>query len=286
MVAEQAVAEGRRRRAFPCVLRYSDAGKCLRQIAISFLADQQPDDEDRTMADVDVAGEFRMWLGTVIHELVMDAIRTRHGGALEVPTSLQPLDGSVAPMLAAGHADWIGEIDGASIAYELKTEGSFGFNSAVGLKRKMYERDPPAGPRSSAKIQGALNALASDCDVLVVGVVAMEAVSINLAAKVGMSNLDRIVAEWHYERAEWTAWAYDELARARRVLAALTDGVLPPREAVGDEMEPITLKPEQVHSDTGLPKQWQCTYCRHRDVCVAVGDGPVPVALVIGDTRG
>ena len=64
-----------------------------------------------------------------------------------------------------------------------------------------------------------------------------------------------------------------ELVRAGAIDQTLALGLLPPRTAVGDEMEMVQLTPENVQSDTGVAKQWQCAYCRVRDTCVKLGPG-------------
>jgi len=271
LIAEESFAEGRRETAFPCLMRYSDAGKCARAIALERIL---PVSEDP--ASIDVAGEYRMWLGRLIHEHVQASIIQTYGGVAELTSQLGQATDETA--MAAGHADWVGIIDGTElgrICFELKTVGAFAFDQAVGLNRKAYQRSYPHGPKAAAKLQGALNAVANDCDTLVIGLISMEAVSIQLAEKVEMKGLDRICAEWHYERSEFKEWAIDELERARMIDQELSAGVLPPRIAVGDEMQPIHLAPEKVQSDTGVPKDWQCAYCRCRDACVRIGPGIV-----------
>jgi hypothetical protein len=74
------------------------------------------------------------------------------------------------------------------------------------------------------------------------------------------------------------------MARAQFIAEQLNDGMLPDRVAIGDEMEPVALDPTKVQSDTGVPKQWQCAYCRLRRVCVEIGPGPVQLAGVRGVT--
>jgi hypothetical protein len=279
IVAAEARAEGRRATAFPTLVRYSDAGKCARAIALEQLLP-----EEEAQGELDVAGEFRMWLGSLIHEHMQQAIIDTYGGVAEKTSSLGEVehvddDGNLLfATLMAGHADWTGIIadtDLGKICYELKTVGAFAFDQSIGLNRKAYVRREPHGPKASAKIQGALNAVANDCDTLIIGSISMEAVSIQLAEKTDMSNLDRICAEWWYKRSQFAPWANDELVRAGAIDQTLSLGLLPPRTAVGDEMEMVQLTPENVQSDTGVAKQWQCAYCRVRDTCVKLGPGTI-----------
>ena len=244
-------------------MRYSDAGKCARAIALERLL---PEGE----VAVDVAGEFRMWLGRMIHEHVQAAIIETYGGVAEQTSHVGDL--------CAGHADWVGIISGTElgkICFELKTVGAYAFDQSIGLKRKSYSRENPSGPKAAAKIQGALNAVANDCDTLIIGYVSMEAVSIQLAEKVNLSNMDRICAEWHFSRQEFAPWAELELARAQAIDAFFDENVLPPCMAVGDEFETLHLDPTKVNHDTGQPRAWQCVYCRVRPACLAIGPDPV-----------
>ena len=101
-----------------------------------------------------------------------------------------------------------------------------------------------------------MNAVANDCDTLIIGVLSMQAVSIQLAEKVDYSELDRICGEWHYSRAEFSPWAELEVARAQAIDAFFDENCLPPRMAVGDEFETLHLDPTKVNHDTGQPRAW------------------------------
>lgn len=268
IVAAESAAEGRRETAFPTLVRYSDAGKCARAIALERLV---PEGEQ----EVDIASAYVMWLGRLIHEHVQSAIVETYGGIAEKTSRIGDL--------CAGHADWTGIIadtELGKICYELKTEGAYAFDKAVGLNRKSYTRKNPEGPKASARIQGALNAVANDCDTLIIGVLSMQAVSIQLAEKVDYSELDRICGEWHYSRAEFSPWAELEVERARIIEKDLEEGLFPLRMAIGDEMEPLALEPEKVNHDTGQPRQWQCVYCRVKDACIRLGPDPVRLSEI------
>ena len=165
--------------------------------------------------------------------------------------------------VVSGHADaLIVTEEHGRILFELKTSGAFGFDKAIGLDRKRYDRKNPEGPRASAKIQGALNAVALDCDLLVVGMISMEAVSKGLADKTGMAHHDRILAEWHYDKAEFGLWAAAELERMESIAQELAAGRLPARVAIGDEMEIIKPNPHDHR------RWWGCTYCSHLNRCL------------------
>lgn len=266
LIAAESEEAGAREKAFPSTCRYSDAGKCARAIGLESILPRPP--------ITDVAGEFRMWIGTLLHEHVQAAIVAAYGGQVECATSLGTAHCGCSNRLASGHADWCGIVAGTDlgrICYELKTEGAYGFDKAIGINRKRYDRSYPHGPRSSAKLQGAINAVANDCDTLIIGVLVMDAISVQLAEKVGLGNLDRICAEWHYKRSEFDQWAKLALDRFTYVDATLANGNLPAREAIGDEMETVVLNPEADR------QPWQCAYCRVRDACVKLG----PFATVV-----
>ena len=243
-------ADDSRGKAFQTTFRYSDAGKCLRAMAYDSLGTQASDPPD-------AASRWVMYLGQLIHEEIQGAI-LEHFGAGAV-TEHPSRHGA----LVSGHSDALvfEHPELGKVCYELKSTGSFAFNKAIGLDRMKYQRTIPEGPRTSAKIQGALNAVAVDADTLVIGVVSMEAVSIQLADKVQFGVLDRIMAEWHYGKAEFAPWATAELARMAAAQEFLDEGTMPPRMAVGDEFEDVQLDP------TAKKVPWNCSYCSHKTTC-------------------
>ncbi len=254
-------AEGKRPKAFDTMFRHSDAAKCARQMAFSHLGF----DETEPM---DLAGEWVTTLGTRIHELWQDAL-----GAGDYP--LQEIEVKVRfDDLCSGHLDALIETkEGVRICFELKTMGSFGFDKATGLMRKNWARKEPEGPRLSAVIQGSLNALASNADLLVIGIIGLEAMSKGYAEKVGASDLDRIMGEWHYTRSEFEPLALMELDRFRETKAWIDNGDLPPRWGLND-------KGYSTNLDPATDNDWNCVYCPYRSLCIEAG----PSAR-IGDLR-
>lgn len=247
-VKQAAQDEGRRPKAFPTRFRYSSAGKCGR--ALAYEAEGGPESDEG-----DVADEWVMWLGKAIHEVMGSALQESYGSAvtLEAPSTIGDL--------VSGSADAVIKTDQATIVYELKTTGAMGFDRAIGLRRIKYQRNSPEGPRMTAKLQGALNAVAHEADMLVIGVIGLEAISKPLARATGFGMHDRVMGEWHYNRGEFEAWATLELARLRGIAMVMDEGILPPRAAVGDEGETVILNPDaaKVH--------WMCEYCRFRTRC-------------------
>jgi hypothetical protein len=147
----------------------------------------------------------------------------------------------------------------------------------MGFDRKAYQRVHPEGPRVSDKIQGALGAVAIDADTLIIGIIGMEAVSKQLGERMDLTELDRIIGEWHYDRATFTPWARDELARFEDIRKVLDEGYLPDRYVVDDSMTHELLNPNQ----SKVP--WQCTYCNQLARCAFDGPGFVEVGGGLND---
>ena len=218
-IHEANVAEGKRPKAFDTLFRASDAGKCGRQIAFGSLGYEETE-------PMDLAGEWVTTLGTRIHEMWQDALLGDPGYDSQVEVKVRHGD------LLSGHLDaLITTPEGIKICYELKTMGSYGFDKSMGLMRKSWSRKAPEGPRLSAILQGAMNALASGADVLIIGIIGLEAMSKGYAEKVGASDLDRIMGEWHYSRQEFEPLALGELDRLREVKQWLDEETLPPAGA-------------------------------------------------------
>lgn len=203
-----------------------------------------------------------MWLGKLIHEQVQEAILATFPGAVVEATSK-------IEDIVSGHADaLITTEEHGRILYELKTKGAYGWDKAVGIQRPGPKRPParinPEGPPAAAKLQGALNAVALDCDLLVIGIISMEAVSLGVAATLGLDVHERIMGEWMYTKAEFSPWAKRELDRMELIANDIVQGHLPPPMAVGDEMEDILLNPH------AYKQPWQCQYCDHRTSCMSL----------------
>jgi hypothetical protein len=245
--------EGRRPKAFDTITRYSDAGKCGRAIGFDALKTEPSDPPD-------LASEWVMWLGKLIHEQAQDAILASFPGAIIEATSR-------IEDIVSGHADaLIVTEEHGRILYELKSKGAFGFDKAVGIRRPRPKLAParinPEGPPAQAKLQGALNAVALDCDKLIIGMISMEAVSLGLAETLGLNVHERIMGEWMYDKSEFGPWAKAELQRMEDIAGSLSAGVLPARVAIGDEMETISLNPHAYR------RPWFCQYCSHLITCL------------------
>ena len=260
-IYEANLAEGKRPKAFDTLFRHSDAGKCARQMAFSTLGFEGTE-------PMDLAGHWVTTLGKLIHEEWQEAAQKKYGLNCEVEVQVRHGD------LTSGHLDALIVTDeGIKICWELKTMGSFGFDKATGLMRKNWARKEPEGPRLGAIMQGSLNALASGADLLVIGIIGLEAMSKGYAEKVGASDLDRFMAEWHYSREEFEPLALHELSRLEEVKNWIDAGDLPPRWGINDKGYSTTLDPQG--------DGWECAYCPFRSLCIEAG----PSAR-ISDLRG
>ena len=264
------------------LLRHSDAGGCARKIGLK-VAGYPPSDP------IDGAGLWVMWLGSMIGEKLAEEACRVYGEGCKAEYEIGWHD-----LSASGHLDLLVDIPWTSdyaetevpdgphrhpdfwrICVEYKTMGGSGFDKSVGLNRKGYKLADkgPEGPRASAKIQGALNALAVDADELRIGHISLEAVSKQLAAKINWGDEDRILAEWSYSREEFEPWALAEKERMAWLLNIVEEGHLPDRWAIDDQMEHLHLNPQDARPP------WQCDYCSYRQLCEYAGFGEPTLPL-------
>lgn len=186
-------------------------------------------------------------------------------------------------------------LPGQKVCWELKTLGGFAHKMAVG------ERGAPQGPKHAHKVQGALNALALDADLLVITYMTWEAISVQAAAKKKISEEGRIAAQWTFERDEWEPLAREEVERVTGILNLVDDGTLPARKIPDPELpsravitNPATgqwavtsIDPENpdVTQIEDVGSFWACAYCRWQDKCAETPSGRTPiseVAVVLG----
>lgn len=240
---------GKKPQAFDTPFRYSDSGKCARSMAYSMLGyEGEP---------FDAAGTFVTGLGTLIHEICQEAILKRYPDAkFEIPSRVAT---------SSGHADGIIPTDDLGLVlWELKTMNGTAAKKAIGFNTKGW--GAPGGPRFSTVLQSALNAQANGCDTIVVGHIALEAISKGLAEKWDVSEFMRFIAEWVIPKEVWEPLADQEIARQLEIVDVVESGFLPYRTAVDDDGMQISLDPDNS-------KYWQCQYCSHVDRCKKDGGG-------------
>ena len=271
---------GPKAQAADTMARYSDAGKCARMISLKAIGVEATD-------PFDTPSSWVTWLGTLIHEKYQDALQRKFPGArIEVKSQIGDMtsghcDGDIdGPVITAVVEEW----NGGRVLLELKTKGSFPFDSAVGVDRARFKRKDVAGPKLSDVIQGALNAKACEADTLVIMYMGLEAHSRNLTASLGLGELDRFMAEWHYSKEEWMPLADEELSRLLHgVNDPLCEGFLGARQAVSDDGDIANLDPE-ASKGAGL-RDWQCGYCSHLQLCRALGPGEVAITAIPVELR-
>jgi hypothetical protein len=240
---------GKKPQAFDTPFRFSDSGKCGRAMAYSMLGyEGEP---------FDAAGTFVTGLGTLLHEIVQDAILKRYPDAkFEVPSKTAT---------SSGHADAIIPTDDLGLVlWELKTMNGTAAKKAIGFNTK--GTGSPQGPRFSTIAQSALNAQANGCETIVVGHVALEAISKGLAEKWDIPEFMRFIAEWVIPKEVWEPIADAETARQLQILDTVDSGRLPLRIALDDNGLEQDLDPDN-------PRYWQCQYCSFSDRCKQDGWG-------------
>lgn len=245
---------GDKPKAFDTPFRYSDSGKCARALAYSAL--NYPKDP------FDMAGTMVTTLGTEIHEKIQNAISNYYDASFEVPSQVGPTSGSADGIILDGEF---------RILLEIKTMGGTAFKKSIGISYKGINN--PSGPRTSALLQSALNAVANNCHYIVIVHVGTEAVSKGMAEKAGISEAERCVAEWVIPAEVFEPWADQEILRLTEIVEGLNEGYLPDRFAVADDFGLESLSPE------GSREHWMCTYCSYKDQCLADGPGQVPVEI-------
>lgn len=271
-LTERNEAEGERPHAVEGTrFRHSMASSCSR--AVAYHALKVPESNPMDLAGVMVTSN-----GTAKHDEIQAVLCEQLSPdvfEVEVPCQIEGFDGS-------GTADgklelWESDELHKRIAWEHKNVGGFAFKSAIG------ERGEAQGPRRSAIVQGALNALALDADELVITLMTFEAVSVNIAKRKGFTEQGRIAAQWTFTRDEWEPIALAEVARVNGILDLLDAGTLPARKIPDPEIpvaavitDPVSGRWEVHDESAGLVDTgttWNCGYCRWQTMCASTPAG-------------
>jgi hypothetical protein len=225
------------------------------------------------------AGLYIMEIGTIIHELSQGAIGKRFEKTpnrtieVEVKSRLgENLSGSADGLVVVTD----NENNVIRISLEIKTMGGVKFKKQIGFKDgrgKGSYIDNPAGPALSAVGQAGWNALGNNCDTVLVISYALEAISVGKAIQAGLTDAQRVCAEWFIPEEVWKPLAEMELARQEHILVQLSYGDLPDRVALDDYGR------EETRDITSHPL---CLgYCDYREQCVMDGPGTIPVPVSI-----
>lgn len=264
--------------------RHSDAGKCARAIAYTAAGIPKSD-------PMDITGVWNVTLGTLLHELWQEALQERWPDAeIEVKCRTQGADGS-------GHIDAVIRQDRVyperpyTIAYELKSSGGYAYKAAVGARQKGALAE---GPKSEHLRQSALNGLAVDADEIVIGYLAKEVISTNVAKRFAITNdLTRFCAEWTFTREQYEPIALEEAARIKGILALVADGQLaarkipdlPPGAEITDPS--VGAWAQNTRDDDGnliatnTGAYWGCDYCGFQTLCATTEAGRIPIESVV-----
>jgi hypothetical protein len=89
-----------------------------------------------------------------------------------------------------------------------------------------------------------------------------------------IDEVGRVIAEFDVPREVFEPWAVYEMVRHEVILDGLSEGVLPERFAIDDDMNDIALSPE------GSRMAWQCQYCSYTSACIQDGPGNPPAVPV------
>lgn len=279
----------------PRYVRLSWAGACARLVGYRLL--------DRPESNPpDLAAIWRMSLGTMVHELLQEAL-VRAFPTAEIEKNIGAESDALFGFPVSGRTDvFLVDDDGKRIAIEVKSINGFGFKKSVGA------RGVPEGPRGSALYQAALNGRAHNADEIVIVYLSLECLSDReltaLVTKTGGEPIDirKFVAEYTYSRADLDALVDAELKRlakivgmvdlraeAEQALAEQTEGgpsavldlaPLPPRSiplsmpARARVTDPLKGTWALVVEDNVLQagESWECQYCSQQLRCAE--DGP------------
>lgn len=245
-------------------LRYSSSYGCARQQSYAAF-------EVKPTEPMDVAGAWVTGLGTIIHEALQEAIGRKYPNAqFEVASGFDGvISGSCDALIPAADMgeDWV---DG-DVLYELKTMGTFSFDKQVGWNRMRGEFKYPEGPAEKAITQAGMNALGIERSTgatitwIVLGSITFEALSKQKATRMGVTDDNRILAEFWIHRDEWEPLAIRELERMMQIGNLVTSGYIADRSARDDVGNIIPLDPEG--------RAWQCEYCAFKTLCMSDGPG-------------
>lgn len=221
-----------------------------------------------------IADAWRWGLGQMVHSALQEVLPLAFPDAgIEIRVEIEDF--------GSAHADaLITEPDGFKTWLELKTMNGFGFKLAA-----TSFKGNPEGPRSGAVTQGAVGALAAEADRLIIGILSLECLSPDVAARNHLDETGRFAAEWHYSRDEYEPIARQEMKRARKIITLVDEGTLPPRHVPGEmpagaritrpEKSAWTLVDPESGAILSAGEAWNgqfCNYCQWRSRCI--GDGP------------
>jgi len=260
-------------------LRYSSAHACGRQQGYAAF------DAEAT-EPMDESGAWVTGLGTIIHEALQDAIGRRFPSAqFEVTSQIGDFLSGSCDALISTH-DVGSNYGGTHVLYELKTMGTWAFDSQVGWARMRgtFSKEGPKGPAKKAITQAGMNALGIESEnkeirieTIIMGSIGFEALSKQKAKTMGIEGVNRFLAEFEVPREVWEDMALWEINRMSNLDYDIKNGYLPDRIAIDDYANEVMLNPEG--------SAWQCEYCAFRSICQDDGSGQVLVTQSVLQKR-
>lgn len=261
--------------------RHSWAGMCAKRISYE-VAGVEPSEP----VGENVSAQWSFALGHLAHDLVQQAITRTWAATNARVTHEVPLDCGTR----AGTADTVIEwdepvpfpIDGTvhkvrRLVGEWKSMGGFKFRKQV----------TEEGPSKSAYLQAALNGVAAEADMIVLGSMALDQMSPNVAKSVygpDFDQSDRFWAEWWYPRSVFEVDGIAEGLRLERIVKMVDEGKLVPRHVPGEMPDNARIVDPScgmwevriVSADRSVPSQvtqaglfWGCAYCPFQSHCVS-----------------
>jgi hypothetical protein len=270
--------------AMPSMFRFSMAGTCSRSLAY-YASGTTPTNLP------DAADNWRMGLGTMIHEVVQryvedaivesedlllhdDVIDCSVVANFEQPVYIEECDASGSADIVLDFVSPGGNVK-KRVVVELKTINGFGFKmAATGFK------GPAEGPRISHVQQAALQAYGLEADEVVICYLSMENVSPSIAASYCDDQVfGRFTAQWTYKKHEWLPYAEREIARLKSIKSSLHDGQPTDVErlvyndagnlvAVNDPRTGAYHVTDVNGQIVDAGKTWNCSYCRFQSQCI------------------
>lgn len=234
----------------------------------------------------DLAGIYRMNIGTMVHEKFQQYMEEAMGGGWEservVDLNLVGIPGS---MRVDGVQNVTIDDDERVVPVELKTINGFGFKThATNFK------GPPKGPRSGHELQLAYAVVALDAPYGILGYLSLETISPSIFESMHLEHpAEAFAAEWTVSRQFADLIVEREAKRIDRVLRFTKSEAGPITRMLHDEEYPAgatvidpsrgawVVKVDGQVTQTG--KTWMCGYCDYRDQCVSDGDGWTQVSL-------
>ena len=224
-------------------LRYSSAGACSRQLGYQAMRAE-------TTNPMDIGGRWVTGIGTHLHEMIQERVQRLH------PDAVMEASSQVSVWSGSADVDYGYELD------EYKTVGGYKRDKLFGISSYGKVSEPAEPPRGNV-LQLGLNmrGLGRDRGNLVY--LANEPYSLNVAKKVGLSPVERVMKVFTIYAEDIERAVDDEIRRGEAIVDMLEQGDLPPREYADDDGEWTTPNPEI----TTFP----CQYCAWRDRCIQDG---------------